>query len=66
MITQEDCRSLQNAGAEARAAGKAEFDCPLYKPENMPATTGEDVEVWALRHRCWILGWKIEDTIRSK
>ena len=66
MISQEECQALQKAGAEARAAGKTEIDCPLYKPKNMPATTGEDVELWSLRQDCWQLGWKIENMIRSK
>lgn len=57
-------KSIQSAGANARAAGCTEFDNPYYKAENMPAATGERAEEWAEKEIAWRLGWIAEDAIR--
>lgn len=56
---------IQLLGANARAQGLTVFDSPFYKPEAMPASTGETIEAWNAKQEAWSLGWTIEDAIRA-
>lgn len=56
---------LRRQGANARAFGQSEFDNPFYRPENMPAATGEAVSDWNAKAQAWRDGWLAEDLIRS-
>lgn len=56
---------LQKQGARCRAAGGQEFNCPLYKEENMPAKTGESVEIWQAKVDQWLIGFRAEDAMRG-
>lgn len=63
-IDRDTSERLQRDGANARALGQSFLDSPLYRPENMPRTTGESPEVWAAREAAWRFGWEMEDRLR--
>lgn len=58
-------QAMQKRGAEACAAGLSEIDCPLYRPEQMPAATGEPVSEWSARADAWRAGYVAESAIRG-
>jgi len=62
---QSDLVELEKLGASARALGRDEFDNPFLKQENLPAATGDSVEVWQAKYDAWDRGMKIEDAIRA-
>jgi hypothetical protein len=55
---------IQKAGANARARGENFLDNPYYKPEAMPAATGESVSDWQAKAKNWEFGWNMEDMAR--
>lgn len=61
-----DNEELVKRGANDRARGLSPFDCPLFKREQMPATTGESVQEWNAKVDAWNLGWKLEDAVRLR
>jgi hypothetical protein len=60
-----DNEQIQKAGANARAIGKSKMDNPYYKPENMPAATGEPIREWETKAQLWDASWDIEDAMRE-
>jgi hypothetical protein len=56
---------IQKQGANARAMGLTQFDCPYFKPDQVPVATGESVESSNAKVEAWNLGWQIEDAMRS-
>ena len=66
MITKELSENLQLDGANACAIGlSSKLDNPFYKPENMPAQTGESLEDWQAKAEAWNLGFEMDNSIRS-
>lgn len=48
---------IQKDGAKARTEGATPADNPYYKPENMPAATGETIPEWEAKACAWNFGW---------
>jgi hypothetical protein len=65
-MSETDVEALQKAGANARAFGRSEFDNPYYKTDNLPATTREPLEKWAVKAEAWHVGWVMENAIRGQ
>jgi len=65
-MTPEAYTEIEKRGAEARAHGLQEVDCPFFKVDSMPAKTGEELSDWLAKVRAWMIGWKLEDAIRSQ
>jgi hypothetical protein len=64
VITQELHEALQQQGAIAKALGRSQIDNPFLKTENMPAATGELIEIWNAKRDAWQMGYTIESMMR--
>jgi hypothetical protein len=53
----------EGRGAEARARGASQIECPLFAADQLPVATRETTEEWALKAEAWLRGWTIEDAI---
>lgn len=60
-----DSTQLQQAGANARAAGTSIFKCPFFVKDQCPLQTGETTSEWNVKVEAWYFGWNMEDAMRS-
>lgn len=64
-LTKEEIEEIQLQGANSYAISGSKGRNPFYKSENMPAQTGEEIEVWNLKADAWEFGFEMERFTRN-
>jgi hypothetical protein len=60
ILTKEESEELQKQGADAFAVNRFNARNPLYRRENTPDLTGEEIEVWKAKVKAWESGYETE------
>lgn len=62
-MNNQDRIKWQKLGANCRAMGGTEFDCPMFKRHNLPKNTGESYKEYEEKVDQWMVGFRTEDLL---